>query len=124
MTDTFTLNEPSFTKQADWLADLEAHFAGKISEIREALESLPKDLRYAVEGEVGKTIGGYVTLPILTAALLSLLTDKPTVPLLLGLAGLGVMHLLPEVRDKINVVKWTETLAEDIPRWLADAKSH
>ena len=125
MSDTFNPNELSFTKQAlldlsELIKEVGKHFSGKISEIREAVKSLPKDVRYFVEGEIGKTIGGYVTLPILTAALLSILTEKPTGPLLLGLAGLGLMHLLPEVRDKVNVVQW----AEDIPTWLADAKSH
>jgi len=63
-------------------------------------------LRQQFESEIGKKIGGYATLPVLLALLSSIFTDKPIIPILLGLAGLGIAHFFPEVRANVNVAKW------------------
>ena len=67
-------------------------------------------LRQQLEQEIGKAIAGYFTLPGLLALLSSFATDKPMIPLLLGLAGLGIAYLYPEVREKINLVNWASAL--------------
>jgi len=67
-------------------------------------------LKQRVEPEVGKILGGYFTLPALLALLSAIFTDKPIVPILLGLAGLGIAHFFPEVREYVNAANWLEAL--------------
>ena len=67
-------------------------------------------LRQQFKQETGRILGGYFTLPALLALLSSIFTDKPIVPILLGLAGLGIAHFFPEVRENVNIAKWLSAL--------------
>ena len=67
---------------------------------------LAQVVKQELEQLTGQTIGGYATLPALLALLSSFFTDKPMIPILLGLAGLGIAHFFPEVREHVNVFKW------------------
>jgi hypothetical protein len=67
-------------------------------------------LRQALEQQTAQTMGGYVTLPALLALISSIFTDKPIVPILLALAGLGIAHFFPEVQKYVNAVNWAAAL--------------
>ena len=79
------------------------------------VDELLKMFRQPSEQLIAQTIGGYATLPVLLALLSAIFTDKPIVPLLLGLAGLGIAHFFPEVRESVNFINWLSASADKQP---------
>ena len=92
------------------MLDLLAKVLEKNPDLAKKFLQIPQ-VRQGLEALTAHTIGGYATLPALLALLSAIFTDKPLIPILLALAGFGITHFFPEVRE-FNIFNLLKALKE------------